>query len=117
LYFSDNSTQANVQLITPKQYDNTINYLSLKAGKEFKCWKLALDNTFLYQKVSQQDNVLNVPKFVTRNTLYWSDYYFNRALYLQTGVIFNYFTKYYANNYNPIVAEFLFKIKRDWRFC
>jgi hypothetical protein len=112
LYFEENSTVDNVQLIAPKQYDKTINYLSLKVGKEFKFWKLALDNTFLYQKVDQQNEVLNLPQFVTRNTLYWSDYYFKRALYLQTGITFNYFTKYYANNYNPVVAEFFVQNKK-----
>jgi hypothetical protein len=113
LYFEDNSMLENVQLIVPKQYDKTINYLSLKVGKEFKFWKLALDNTFLYQKTDQKDEVLNVPQFVTRNTLYWSDYYFQKALYLQTGVSFNYFTKYYANNYNPILAEFFVQNKKE----
>jgi hypothetical protein len=105
LYFS-NDDQANLQLITPKQFDQTINYLSAKVSKEFKFRKFALDNTLLYQKVDQSNLILNVPQFVTRNTLYYSDYFFNKALYLQTGVIFNYFSSYYANDYNPILGEF-----------
>jgi hypothetical protein len=105
LYFS-NDDQANLQLITPKQFDQTINYLSAKVSKEFKYRKFALDNTLLYQQVDQSNLVLNVPQFVTRNTLYYSDYFFNKALYLQTGVIFNYFSSYYANDYNPILGEF-----------
>jgi hypothetical protein len=113
LYFSDDSTNDTIQLISPKQYDKAIKYLSLKVEKEFKFWKLALDNTFLYQKVDQSDKVLNVPNFVTRNTLYFSDYFFEKALYLQTGVTFNYFTKYYANNYNPVVAEFFSQNQKE----
>jgi len=105
LYFSDDSTDPQQQLISPKQYDTTINYLSVKVGREFKWWKLALDNTVLYQQVDQEDDILNVPKIVTRNTLYFTDYFFKKALFLQTGFTFNYFTKYYANDYNPVTAE------------
>ncbi|MFN8275739.1 MAG: putative porin [Flavobacteriaceae bacterium] len=106
LYFSDDSSNALQQLISPKQYEKAIQYLSVKASKEFRFWRIGLDNTLLYQQTKQDDDVLNVPKFVTRNTLYYSDYYFSRALYLQTGFIFNYFTKYYANGYNPILTDF-----------
>lgn len=113
LYFSDDSTNDTVQLVSPKQYDKAIKYLSLKVSKEIKWWKLGLDNTILYQKVDQDENILNVPDFVTRNTLYFSDYFFKRALYLQTGVIFNYFTKYYANDYNPVVAELFVQQKKE----
>jgi hypothetical protein len=88
------------------QYDKTINYLSVKASKEIKFWKLALDNTILYQKVDQSNDVVNVPQIVTRNTLYFTDYVFKKAMLLQTGVTFQYFTKYYANDYNPLMGEF-----------
>ncbi|MFT3793855.1 putative porin [Flavobacterium sp.] len=113
LYFSNDFENDTVQLVTPKQYDKSIKYLSVKLSKEFKFWKFALDNTFLYQKVDQDNNILNVPEFVTRNTLYFSDHFFKRALYLQTGVVLNYFTKYYANDYNPVLAEFFVQDQRE----
>lgn len=106
LFFSDDSSNTLQQFISPKQYEKSIQYLSIKASKEFRLWRFALDNTLLYQQTQQDNEVLNVPKFTTRNTLYYSDYYFSRALYLQTGFIFNYFTKYYANGYNPILTDF-----------
>lgn len=112
LYFSNDDT-ANLQLLSPKQYDNTINHLSIKLNKEVKFRKWALDNTFLYQKVDQPDKILNVPQLVLRNTLYYTDYFFNKALYLQTGVIFNYFTKFYANDYNPILGEFFVQNQKE----
>lgn len=113
LFFSDDSSIENVQLISPKQYEKSIQYLSFKVNKEIKYWKLALDNTLLYQKAEQEDDVLNVPKIVTRNTLYFSDYFFTKALYLQTGVTFNYFTKYYANGYNPVVSDFFVQNQKE----
>ena len=105
LFFSNDATDPQQQIISPKQYDKTINYLSVKVSREFKWWKLALDNTVLYQQVDQEDDVLNVPQIVTRNSLYYTDYLFKKALYLQTGFTFNYFTKYYINDYNPVTVE------------
>jgi hypothetical protein len=106
LYFSNDATVASrQQLISPKQYNKTINYLSVKVGREFKWWKLALDNTVLYQEVAQDEAVLNVPQVVTRNSLYFTNYFFKKALYLQTGFTLNYFTKFYVNDYNPVLTE------------
>ena len=106
LYFFNTTNDIENLLVAPAQYSNTINYFSVKANKEIKLWKFALDNTILYQNVEQSDNILNVPQIVTRNTLYFSDHVFKKAMFLQTGVIFNYFTEYYANDYNPLLGEF-----------
>jgi hypothetical protein len=106
MYFENTSTSSQQVILSPQQYGGTIKYFSLKLSKEFKFWKLALDNTILYQHVEQNDPILNVPKFTTRNSFYYSDHLFKRALFLQTGFTFNYFTKFYANDYNPIVGDF-----------
>lgn len=106
IFYSNDATSPLMQIVTPKQYNNAISLLSAQIGKEFRYGKFALDNTLLYQKVQQDDAILNVPDFVTRNTLYYSDYFFKRALYLQTGFTVNYFTEFYANEYNPIIGEF-----------
>lgn len=106
LYFQDLQQVANQQLVTPHQYSGTINYLSLKAAKEFKYKKWALDNTFLYQKVTQKEAILNVPDITLRSTIYFSDTVFKNAMFLQTGITINYFTEYFANDYNPILGEF-----------
>ena len=106
LYFDNITNNIAILEVKPMQYDNTINYLAVKACKEIKFWKLALDNTILYQKVDQSNDVVNVPQIVTRNTLYFTDYVFKKAMLIQTGVTFQYFTQYYANDYNPIMGEF-----------
>ena len=105
--FFDNTTN-NIATLTvkPIQYNRTINYFSVKANHEIKFWKFALDNTILYQAVEQADNIVNVPQFTTRNTLYFSEFVFKKAMFLQTGVTFQYFTNYYANDYNPLIGEF-----------
>jgi len=106
LFFANEANDISELRVKPFQYANTINYLSVKVSKEFKVGKFALDNTFLYQSVNQEDKVLNVPQIVTRNTLYFTDYVFKNAMEIQTGIIFNYFTSYYANDYNPLIGEF-----------
>ena len=122
LYFSDDyirpvdapATAINVLQVTPKQYGNTINYLSVKVSKEFRWWKLGLDNTVLYQNVQQPDKILNVPELLTRNTLYYTDHWFKKALLVQTGFTFQYFTKYHGNDYNPLLGEFFVQDKKEF---
>jgi hypothetical protein len=106
LYFDNTTNDITSLLVSPVQYDKTINYLSVKASKEIKFWKLALDNTLLYQNVDQTSAIVNVPQLTTRNTLYYTGHVFKKAMLLQTGVTLNYFTKYYANDYNPLLGEF-----------
>ena len=110
LYFNDVSSDAQAlaqtQIVAPSQYDGTLNYFSAKISREFIFGKFALDNTILYQKVIQQNTVLNLPEIVARNSFYYSSYLFKNALYLQTGIVLNYFSNYYANEYNPVIGEF-----------
>ena len=113
LYFENVATSTDQQILSPNQYGSTINYVSLKASKEIKFGKFGFDNTVLYQKVDQQDNILNVPELVTRNTLYYTNYFFKKALYLQTGIVLNYFTKYYANDYNGVTGEFFIQNQKE----
>ena len=100
--------------IKPLQDNSTITYLRVKLEKEIKFGKFALNNTILYQNVQADNNVLNVPEITTRNTFYYSTNLFNKALYLQTGVTLNYFTKYYMNGYNPLLAEFYVQTEREF---
>lgn len=106
LYFSNDDPTGAQLLVSPKQYQNSINYLRIKVSKEFTWRKIALDNTLLFQHVDQADNILNVPQFTTRNTLYYSNHFFKKALFLQTGVTFNYFSSYFANDFNPLLGSF-----------
>lgn len=106
LYFSNSATNPDQLITTPKQYGKSINYMGIKIAKEFRLGKFALDNTLLYQGVSQSDNILNVPQIVARHSFYYSDYVFRKAMYIQTGFTVNYFTEYYADNYNGVIGEF-----------
>lgn len=91
----------------PQQFANQITYLKVKANREFTFGKFALDNTVMYQNVSSGSSVFKVPDFVTRNTIYYSDYWFKgKPMKVNIGVTFKYFTDYNANAYNPLLGEF-----------
>jgi hypothetical protein len=92
---------------TPQQFTNQITYLKVKANREFRYKKFALDNTFMYQNVSSGSSVFRVPEMVTRNTFYYTDNWFKGdPMLVNIGVTFKYFSEYKANAYNPILSEF-----------
>lgn len=91
--------------VVPFQDEGQIAYYRIKLSNEFHFGKFSLDNTVMYQQ--SNSNSLNVPEIITRNTLYYSNHFFEKkALFLQTGVIFNFFTKYNMDDYDPVLAEF-----------
>ena len=111
VYFKKDETTLQV---SPFQNDKSITYLRVKLENEIKLGKFAINNTVMYQNVQDENNVLNVPEINTRNTFYFSSHLFKKALFLQTGVTLNYFTKYYMDAYNPLLAEFYVQNNREF---
>lgn len=101
-YFIKNASDQ----IKSTQANSSVSYFRLKGNREFKFGKFALDNTILYQTVNKGEEHLNVPDFITRNTFYYSDHIFKKAMYLQTGITLNYFSDYNMNGYDPLLSEF-----------
>ena len=118
LYFEDitpleNFTKQNI--ISPSQSPNKINYLKARFFQKLKFWKLGLVNTIQFQEVKSTflkdvnrhvSSPLNVPKWITRTSLVLDTYVFKKALYIQTGGTFQYFSEFYADQYNPVLGEF-----------
>ena len=107
----------NKTLLTrPDQTDRQLDYFKIRLFQNLKFGKFALVNTIQYQKVDQEETpensteleplILNVPEWITRNTVMFSSHLFKKAMYLQTGITFNFFTDYYADIYNPLIGEF-----------
>ena len=108
-YFSINTTNAQEGSFlrpSPMQFSERVNYLKLKAQREFNWRGFALNNTIMYQNVLDGDAVFNVPEFITRQSLYYKDTLFKNALFFQTGVNLKYFTAFNSNGYDPVLAEF-----------
>jgi hypothetical protein len=91
---------------TPWQYGDRVDYVKVKLQKEFRYKKFGLENTLLYQNALSGEEVLKLPSFITRNTLYFEDHWFKKALFMQTGLTFKYYSNYMMNGYDPVLAEF-----------
>jgi hypothetical protein len=98
--------RANDSTPTPQQYTERVDYLKIKAEREFKYGKFALMNTVMFQQAVSGETVFNVPQITTRQSLYYQDEWFKKAMFLQTGVSVKYFTAYTMNGYDPVLAEF-----------
>lgn len=105
-YFNSVESTDDYNKIVPEQYSQPLQYFRVKVQKEFKLGNFALDNTMMFQNVISDDDVLNVPSLIARNTLYYSNKLFKKSMTLQIGVTSNYFSKYNMNGYNPLLAEF-----------
>ena len=104
-YFSTDQGQKNLIPIV-NQNTSTIQYLKIKWFKEIIFGKFTLDNSLIFQKVNQNKDILNVPKILARNTFYYSDTILKGAMFFQAGLSLKYFSKYYSNEYNPLISSF-----------
>ena len=55
---------------------------------------------------SSDNNVIRVPLFASKNSLFADIFLFHRALHMQTGFDIRYHTKYYADGWNPVLGAF-----------
>ncbi|MCK8521581.1 putative porin [Aquimarina sp. D1M17] len=102
-YFAKNADSITV----PLQASENIDVLKVKLTNSFKYWKIGLVNTVMYQNVQGGDQIYNVPEIITRNSLYYEDHWFKKkALFLQAGVTFKYFSSYNGDAYDPVLSEF-----------
>ena len=98
--------------VIPNQIESEIKYLKIKLFSKLDIGKFSFINTGQFQKKDQELvldglSTLNVPEWITRNTIMYSNSVFNNSLDIQTGLTFNYFTKFYADYYNPLLSEFV----------
>ncbi len=98
--------KANDSTPTPHQYNERVDYVKVKLQKEFRYKKFGLENTILYQNALSGEEVLKLPQFITRNTLYFEDNWFKKALFVQTGIGFKYYSSYAMNGYDAVLGEF-----------
>lgn len=98
----------------PIQATETLTYLKVKAHQYFTYRNFTIDNTVMYQVVSEGEDFFHVPELITRNSLYYSNYVFKGdPLYLQTGFTFKYFTAFKMNAYNPLISEFVLQNEEE----
>jgi len=93
--------------VKPLQANSTVSHFDITLDKKVDFGKFSLDNEIRFQQVLNGEGILNIPDLIVRNSLFYSNGFFkNDALFLQTGIVFNYFTEYFADAYDPLLAEF-----------
>ena len=98
------------------QIDKQIDYFKARFNQRLNFGNFSWINTAQYQNVTQERNpdviigdplALNVPEWLIRSTFMLTSSIFNKALIFQSGATFVFFTDYYADQYNPLISEFV----------
>lgn len=88
----------------PAQHSSPIHVLSVTADQRLALRAFHWDNMLTYQATSDNE-VLPLPTIAIYSNLYFK-FLVARVLHVQIGVDANYYTRYYAPNYNPATASF-----------
>ena len=94
-------------IVLPVQDSNNLSMFKMNISKTISFKKFAIDNKFQFQKAGKESlGIINIPELILRNTFYYQNELFNKALFLQTGFTFNYFSEFFMNSYDPLLSEF-----------
>ena len=66
-----------------------------------------LDSYIIIDEILGDPLALNVPEWLIRSTFMLTSSLFNNSLFFQTGATFFYFTEFYADQFNPLLSEFV----------
>jgi len=102
-YTLNNFTLLNEDCV-PEQINSFVSVYQISAYIPFHIKGFGIVSN-MYTQFSDNEK-LQLPVFVTRQTVYYGFLMFKKALYLQVGVDFLYNTNYYANAYNPVLQQF-----------
>ena len=95
----------------PEQVDKLVNVYQIAAYIPFHIKGFGIHSNLYLQYADS--GKLQIPVFVTRQTVYYGFYMFKKAMYLQVGIDFMYNTAYYANAYNPVLQQFYFQNDKE----
>ncbi len=89
---------------TPEQTGTAINVGQLMVKKHFNLWKFHLDNTVILQQTSE--NVLRMPKLLTKQSFYFAGFLIKRALFSHVGVDFRLNNNFRGDAYFAPTGQF-----------
>ncbi len=87
-----------------QQLSSSINILQLQLKQLLKYGVLHLDNYICLQKIS--NNVIRLPEFYTKNSLYIEGKIFGKVMLAQFGFDLRYAPSYQSYTYNPVFYDF-----------
>jgi len=91
----------------PAQSAVGVKYSAIKYQNDFRYKRWGFSTDLLFQKVLDGQEILSLPSYVIRASLYYSHYFYQHNLYVQTGITGKYFEPFYARAYNPVLSDFL----------
>mgnify|MGYP001353413261 FL=1 len=106
VYVSTQNSDIESYIPQINQAEFDIKLFKLKYVKNFIFGKFSMNNSLLIQDVNQNDNVLNIPDFVYRNSFFITEKIFKNVLEIQSGFNFKIFSKFFINEYNPVISTF-----------
>lgn len=99
IYFNEN--------VQPTQSSEAVNVFRAELVQNFTIWNfIHQDNRIYYQVVGGNSAILPLPEIVSRNSLYFEFYLFDKVLKCLWGAEMKYFTAYNSPSYDPATARF-----------
>jgi hypothetical protein len=96
---------------TPSQYGAALEITQFRIIKNFKFRDWHLDNEAYFQN-SGDEEVLRIPSYCGKHSLYLEKVLFNKALKAQFGFIAHYNSAYYADRFMPATSLFYLQNQR-----
>ncbi|MCO6494449.1 MAG: hypothetical protein J5I91_02060 [Bacteroidetes bacterium] len=113
-----NTTIANPVFVgfgaVPEQIHAVVNQTEFWILANFKLGKFHLNNHVIYQTPGNnvQKEIMPTPALSTYNSLFYQNDLFKKALKLQLGVDFRWYSAFYANAYDPVTRLFFLQNRR-----
>lgn len=87
-----------------RQLQEPLNILQLVANQQLNFWKFRFKNQVALQATTQ--DVIRLPDWYTKHSLYFDGSLFKSALNLQIGIDAHLFDSFFANYYSPLTGQF-----------
>ncbi|MDR3273504.1 MAG: putative porin [Flavobacteriaceae bacterium] len=93
-------------LARPKQSSSDVRIIQVGLQNSFTYSKFHLETNFVCQKVAEGAEVLPLPDFIGRATLYYQNKIFKKNAEVQAGLNIYYFSDFKSREFFPVVNEF-----------
>ncbi|MFN8166059.1 MAG: putative porin [Bacteroidia bacterium] len=90
---------------SPAQFHASVVINQIRLEKNFRVGSFHLDNFIVYQKADEED-VIHLPQWLSRNSLYFQKQIFNKKLLMATGFDLGYNSSYYSDDFMPATGAF-----------
>ncbi|MDR2123158.1 MAG: putative porin [Flavobacteriaceae bacterium] len=90
----------------PKQTTSPVNIVQMGLQNSFQYKKFHLETNLAFQKITNNKEILPLPEFIGRATLYYQSKIFKNNAEFQLGINSYYFSKFKSRVFFPVTNEF-----------